>query len=207
MPILSLPTSPNVRSSRIGLVAHTQTFVSPLSRVSQTQEQPGSLWQVTFEYPPMTRAQAGVWLSFLVKLRGRSGRFYGGDSTYTTPRGVATGTPLVNGAAQIGSTLNTKGWSGPVTGIMLAGDYIAYDVPSGLRQLHLVVADANSDAGGLAALVIEPAIRESPAADAGIITSSPTTVMGLVSDDQAAWGIDTAQHHGIAFNALQELTL
>jgi len=205
--ILVMPVTPKVRACRFGLVPNTQVFQSPLSRVSQTLELPGSEWQGTYTYPPMTRAQAGVWLSFLVKLRGASGRFYAGDETYTTPRGVATGTPLVNGASQTGSTLNTKGWSGPTTGIMLAGDYIAFDLPSGLRQLHMVVADVNSDAGGLAALVIEPPIRESPAADAAIITTSPTCAMRLVNDDQSAWDISTALHHGIAFSGIEELTL
>lgn len=207
MSILTIPASPNVRSIRFGLQANTQVFQSPLSRVTQTRELPGSLWGGTFTYPPMTRAQAAEWIAFLVRLRGQSGRFYGGDFTSKTPRGVATGTPLVNGGSQTGSTLNTKGWSGPTTGILLAGDYIAYDLASGLRQLHMVVVDANSDAGGLAALTIEPPIRESPAADQAIITASPTCVMRLISDDQAAWDVDTAKHHGLAFSGVEELTL
>lgn len=207
MSILSLPSTPNVRSVRFGLQANTQVFQSPLSRATQTQELPGSLWGGTFTYPPMTRAQAGEWLAFLLRLRGQSGRFYGGDVTYSSPRGVATGTPLVDGASQTGSTLNTKGWSTTVTGILLAGDYIAYDVSSGLRQLHMVVTDADSDGSGDSALTIEPPIRESPADSASIIIASPTCVMRLISDDQAAWDIDTAKHHGLAFSAVEEVTL
>jgi len=146
-------------------------------------------------------------MAFLLRLRGQSGRFYGGDVTYSSPRGVATGTPLVNGASQIGSTLNTKGWTTGVTGILLAGDYIAYDVSSGLRQLHMVVVDANSDGSGLSTLTIEPPIRESPAANETVIIASPTCVMALSSDDQAAWDIDTAKHHGLSFSAIEQVTL
>jgi len=90
---------------------------------------------------------------------------------------------------------------------MRAGDYIAYDVPSGNRQLHLVVLDVNSDGGGGATLTITPPIRESPANSATIITASATCIMLLTSDDQAAWDVNEALIYGITFSGEEAFKL
>lgn len=85
--------------------------------------------------------------------------------------GVATGTPLVNGAGQTGATLVTKGWTNSVTGILKAGDVFTiagvYSInpqtyqSTGILQQFVVTADANSGAStGPAALSISPAIND-----------------------------------------------
>lgn len=114
----------------------------------------------------------------------------GGVDTYmaqnvpTHTVGVATGTPLVNGASQnvtyasvkdsYTQTLNTDGWTNSTTGILKAGDIITIDgvyavnpvtkeVKPFLRQF-VVTADANSGAStGPAALTISPPIITSGA--------------------------------------------
>jgi hypothetical protein len=196
-----MPASPKMRSVRFLLEGSTQTFTSPLSKSVQTLELLGSRWMASFELPAMKRANAAAWIAFLARLNGKAGRFYAGDPSATSPRGVATGTPLINGASQQGTSLVTDGWTALVTGILLAGDYIAYQVPSGNRQLHIIVADVNSDAGGSATLTIAPPIRESPADDEPLIISSPTCVMMLASDDGGAWDVDEAQIYGMRFTA------
>lgn len=114
----------------------------------------------------------------------------GGVDTYMTQNvpthtvGVATGTPLVNGAAQdvtydsvkttMTQTLNTDGWTNSTTGILKAGDVFTIagvfavnpvtkaTLPF-LRQFT-VTADADSGAStGPAALTIYPAIISSGA--------------------------------------------
>ena len=35
---------------------------------------PGARWQVDYQLPPMTRAQAAAWIAFLADLQGRAGR-------------------------------------------------------------------------------------------------------------------------------------
>jgi hypothetical protein len=160
-----------------------------------------------FELPAMERSSSAAWVAFLAQLNGRAGRFYAGDPSAKTPRGVATGTPLVNGASQTGVSLITDGWTPTVTNILRAGDYIAYDLASGNRQLHLVVADVNSDGGGNAVLTITPPIRESPANNAPIIVSSTTCVMMLASDDGAAWDVDTALIYGVRFSGVEAFKL
>lgn len=214
MAILSMPATPKFRKSRFVLRGNTQQFTSPLSRAVQTLELVGSKWLASYELPPMKRATAEAWLAFLTRLNGRVGRFYGGDPSATTPRGTATGTPLVAGAGQTGTLLNTVGWTvGSVP--LLAGDFIAWGTPTGWRELHKVVADAGmtgalygnggyGDAGyggGEIELTITPPIRESPADNATLIISSPTCVMQLVSDEEAGWDVDQALFYGVRFSA------
>lgn len=102
-----------------------------------------------------------------------------GQNVQTHTVGVATGTPLVNGANQTSDyntvkntntqTLNTDGWTNSTTGILKKGDVITiagvYAVnPVTKKQLpflkqFVIVEDANSGAStGPAALTISPAI-------------------------------------------------
>ncbi len=83
--------------------------------------------------------------------------------------GVATGTPLVDGASQTGSTLVTKGWTNGVTNILKKGDTFTIDgvyhvnpqtrLSSGVLQQFVVTANANSGSStGPATLSISPPI-------------------------------------------------
>ena len=89
-------------------------------------------------------------------------------------KGVATGTPLVNGATQTGSSLVTDGWTNSTTGILKAGDVFTiagvYSVnpvsgdSTGVLQEFVVTADANSGSStGPATLAIYPPITTSGA--------------------------------------------
>ena len=100
MATLTLPATPSFRTSNFGLHSNTQIFRSPLDGSVQTLEMTGAQWGATFTLPPTQRAAFAAWQAFLVKLRGSSGRFFAGDPDATTPRGVATGAPLVNGPAR-----------------------------------------------------------------------------------------------------------
>ncbi len=93
MTILTLPTSPAFASSSFGLVSNTQVFENPLTGQTQTLERPGARWQAQYTLPPMKRAQAAVWQSFFMQLRGGGGRFYGYDADAKTPRGSALASP------------------------------------------------------------------------------------------------------------------
>lgn len=115
---------------------------------------------------------------------------YGGFDNYmsvhapTHTVGVATGTPLVNGAGQNvtydtaknswSQTLNTDGWTNSTSGILKAGDVFTIanvfavnpvsKQSTGRLQTFTVLADANSGAStGPAALTISPPIITSGA--------------------------------------------
>lgn len=204
MTIYTMPSTPGFVRSTFGLVANTQIFSSPLSGAMQTLEMPGARWMATYTLPPMKRAQAADWIAFLVKLRGQANRFYAYDPDAKTARGIATGTPLVNGGSQTGNTLVTDGWTISQTGILKAGDYISFTA-GGHTVLHMVVADANSDGSGNATFTIEPVLRASPADNAVITVASATCEMVLSSPD-VKWDGDHVSRFGILFEGVEALT-
>lgn len=185
MSILTPPSIlPNPGEISWRSISNTQAMPSSLSNATQTLELPGIQWADDPAFSNLPEEYWRLWEAFKSQLRGRSGRFYWGPAHAQYPRGVATGTPLVNGASQTGQSLVTDGWTHSVTGILKVGDYFHYDTPTGWRCLHHIVsADVNSDGSGNATLTIEPPIRESPADDAAIVTTKPTCVMMLTGDD------------------------
>jgi len=86
---------------------------------------------------------------------------------FQTQMGAGGGTPLVNGASQTGSSLDTDGWPASTSGVLKAGDIIKV---AGIPYILDVTADADSDSGGNATLSISPPIFSggSPADDAVI---------------------------------------
>ena len=150
----------------------------------------------------MTRDQAEDWISFLVSLRGAVGSFYLGDPAGTVPQGVATGTPLVNGAqVAMSRTLVTKGWTHSTTGILLAGDYL--QVGTGLQQrLYKNLTDADSDSSGNATLDIFPSLRE------GISDNQPITLTNCkgtfrLAGNERQWSVDYTRFYGIDFKCVE----
>lgn len=199
---LAMPGAPGFRGARFGLRASTAVFASPLSGAEQVVEREGARWVAEYALPPMTRAQAAAWVAFLTSLRGRRGTFRGFDPDARAPRGVATGTPRVMGAAQAGNQLATDGWTASTAGILKAGDYVSLAAPA--QRLYQVVEDAASDSLGRATLSLEPRLRESPDDDALLATANPWAPFRLL-DDEAAWETDALGAFGITFSAAEAL--
>jgi hypothetical protein len=114
------------------------------------------------------------------------------------------GTPLVDGASQTGSTLNTKGWTAAAALRVKKGDVFTiagvYSVnpqnkqSTGQLQHFVVTANTNSTAGGLAAIPIQPAITVTGAYQTvsnSPADSAPITMMGTAN---------TAYTQGLAFH-------
>lgn len=161
------------------LVPNTQSFGSPLSGAVQTVEMPGARWKMSFVMENLTEADAAVFQAFLVKLRGRAGRFTLHNFARATPRGTISGTPLVKGAAQTGNTLAIDGCT--VGSTLLAGDFIGVN-----GELKMVVADATANGSGEMSLTIEPPLRSAPADNAAITTDRPTVTF-MLSADEIKW--------------------
>lgn len=187
-------------SAKVGVQFNNLTNVS-LSNVAQTISKPGDLLMLEFSLPPKSRADAAAWQAWGLSLRGSFGSFYGYDRTATTARGVATGTPLVNGADQTGYELITDGWTTGQTGILKAGDWIEVN---GL--LRMVVADSDSDGLGNATLDISPGLwpGQEPADNAAITVSNPKGKFRLV-DDMVSWDIDIIEMGRMKFSAVEDL--
>jgi len=201
---ISLPSDP--QPAEIAVSAETAGGVneSPYTLTQEVHEWPGNRWRMAVRYPAMTRADGDKVAAALTSLYGQAGTLLLGPfGASATPKGVATGTPLVNGANQTGKTLATDGWTASVTGILKAGDYL--QVGSGATaRLHMVLADANSDAGGNATLDIWPRLRESPADNSAIVKSNPKCVCRLARG-QAQWDVQLADIFGLDFEAVEAI--
>lgn len=203
---ISYPISlPNADIAKVRLVANNIVGVSqsPFTAVQQVYKYTGQFWEADITLPPMKREQAEYWISFLLKLNGSYGTFLLGDPNGQTARGVATGTPLVNGASQTGNELITDGWTTSTTGILKAGDYI--QLGSGATaKLYKVLDDVNSDSSGNATLTLFPDLRTSPSDNATITVANPKGVFRL-NTSATSWDINEASIYGITFGAREAL--
>jgi hypothetical protein len=177
---------------------------SPFTLQTQVQEHQGQIWQAELSLPPMKRADAEEVISFLLKLNGRRGTFLLGDPTGAVPRGIATGTPLVNGAhATVVNSLVTDGWTPSQTGILKAGDYL--QLGSGATsRLYKNLSDVNSDGSGNAVFDIWPGLRSAAADNAPIVVSSCKSVFRLAANTMP-WDVNEALIYGISFNAVEAI--
>lgn len=169
----TFPSTPALKGLKITSLA--PTFISTAHSLKrQARSRGGHRWLMEGEFPAMTRSEFAPVHAFAVAQRGQYETFTFVPPEISSAQGVATGTPLVDGASQTGRSVNTKGWTVDVTGILKAGDYIKFN---GHAKVYMVTADADSDAGGLATLSIEPALVTSPGADEGItVDDVPFTV-------------------------------
>jgi hypothetical protein len=200
---ITLPTSPTSRIITLRKRSVGALGVSPFSLVSQAQISGGQQWAGTVTLPPMMRASAEPWVSALISLNGIEGSFLAGDTANLTPRGIGTGTPLVNGGSQTGYDLVTDGWTAGQTGIMKAGDWLQLGSGSTSR-LYKVMVDANSDGSGNATLTLWPKLRSSPANNAAITVNSPKGRFMLA--EEVEWSINEAKvYEGLSFEIVEDL--
>jgi hypothetical protein len=131
------------------------------------------------------RGTAGVACALTLRVwtphlnRGASAEAY--VASTSGPAQAAAG-PYVNGAAQTGATLSTRGWQ-PGAAAFLAGDFLGFVGPTSRPQLHQVTADVTAGATGIAAVPIAPPLRRSPADSAVVTIASPTAVWRLTAND------------------------
>jgi hypothetical protein len=200
---LSLPTNKGLAKIRLTANSVVGVSQSPFTAKQQVYKYTGQFWEAEINLPPMKRADAEYWISFLLKLNGPYGTFLLGDPNGGTARGVATGTPLVMGGSQTGNELITDGWTNSTTGILKAGDYIQLGAASS-AQLYKVLDDVNSNGSGQATLTIWPDLRSAPSDNAAITVANPKGVFRL-SSNQQAWDINEATFYGMTFAAREAL--
>ncbi len=117
------------------------------------------------------------------------------------PTPPAPAAALVNGADQTGATLAVDGLQPSKADVFKAGDYFQIGTGSSSR-LHMVTADADSNASGEATLDIWPPLRSSPADNAAVTVSSPKGVFRL-TENVTGWDIDAARTYGITLKAIE----
>lgn len=176
---------------------------SPYTGQTQTQSWPGAdMWAGTVTLPPLAQADADLWISFLMELRGMQNAFQLGDPLKATPRGSVAGAPLIDntvstGNAAMSQTLGTKGWTPGAAGVLLTGDYVQVGY-----RLHRVLDDVDADGSGNATLNIWPSLREVPADGAALGTDNCKGLFRLGSN-QRQWSADYTRLTRLSFPILE----
>lgn len=201
-------TFPSTGIAQITMTARNSVAISssPFTFRQQVQKNVGSRWEATITLPPLLRANADLWIAFLMSLGGQYGTFTMGDPLAATPRGSAStvpGTPVVNGAGQSGSTIAVDGLPASAANYLRAGDYI--QLGSGATaQLYKVLEDVTSNASYQANISIWPDLKSSPADNSTVVVQSAVGVFRL-SSPETSFNIDTASVYGISFAAVEAL--
>tara|TARA_R100001443_G_scaffold84534_4_gene91144 strand:- start:5173 stop:5799 length:627 start_codon:yes stop_codon:yes gene_type:complete len=199
---LTLPTATGVITQNFSLTRAVAVTTSPFTFQTQVHQHQGEFWRTVISLPPMLRANANIWLSFLLQLRGRRGTFKIGDQDAKTITGVATGTIRVNGASQTGNQVALDGFANSTNNVFKAGDYIQIG-----SYLYMVIEDVNSNGSGEANVKIEPALRstiETINDDTTVVYSNTTTLMRL-DTNELGWQTDKVSKYGISFSASEAL--
>lgn len=199
---------PSSGIAKVKFLANTAVSVSqsPFSFSQQVYKHQGMRWEADITLPPMKRADAETWASFLLRLRGQYGTFLLGDPAAATPRGSAAttpGTPLVKGGSQTGENLIIDGCPTSVNGYLKAGDYIQLG-SSATARLYKVLEDVNTNASGEATLNIYPNLRSSPDDNANVTVSNARGLFRLSGND-VSWDVNEASIYGITFGAIEAL--
>lgn len=166
--------------SRVALKSSGQTLVSySQSGRRFARAGLGQRWLVTASYGPLTSDEGRSLIGFCASQQGQLGTFSYLLPSHATPRGVATGTPLVNGASQTSASVITDGWAVSVTNILKAGDLIKF---AGHSKVYMQTVDVNSNASGQVTLTLNTPLIASPADNEAITTSNINFTMAFSRD-------------------------
>lgn len=200
---------------------------SPFTYKQQVISLGGTRWEMSVSIPPLNRATAEVWVSFLLSLKGRTGTFTMGDPMAVNSMGVYGGSlalykslsldftngvysktdkafqASVDGSGQYGDTLNIKGLPISTVGVLKAGDYIQINSGAG-QTLHKVLLTVDSNVDGKASLDIYPPLR-SVSVDNTPCYFNATKGVFRLKDNTVEWSMDNALKYGISFDAVEAL--
>jgi hypothetical protein len=133
----------------------------------------GVTWQE--EYPALDWTDAVVrgWLAQVEQFWRTGTKFTIDHRAYLTQKGAGGGTPLINGASQTGSSINTDGWPNDTT-VLKAGDLVRFGA---LSIVDWLVADALTNGSGQVALQLARSIVTggSPADNASVLYGASIT--------------------------------
>lgn len=175
---------------------------SPFTLTEQVQQHQGQIWEADIELPPMKRADAEAWITFLLKLKGRYGTFLLRDGVGGTPRGTWAGAPLINGAhAANASAVALDGLTPGAT--VIEGDWLQFGSGTSTR-LHKSLSTATANGSGQVTLDIWPNLREALVDNSAVVSTNALGVFRLASNARS-WDLQLAQIYGLRFAAVEAL--
>lgn len=199
---LAFPSTSGLREISFGALDTIGLQASPINYEQTLYDWGGDVLSAEVELPPMDRADAEVWVAFLLSLRGRLGTFTMGDPLGATPRGTWGGTPLLIGSHAAGlRTLAVDGFSVGATGKQ--GDWLQFGTGSSTR-LHKVLVDFTADGSGAASVEIYPRLRAALSDNAPLTVTSAKGLWRLATN-RRDWTIGLAQKYGLRFSCIEAL--
>lgn len=186
-------------SQTFELVTNTSKFQSPMSGAVQTVSRKGSFWRTTMTFANLTGSERAELQAFIAKMDGQTHRMrledYGRvrNGAATSPQSV-----LVNGAGQTGSSIDLDGASASVTNFFKAGDYLSFN-----NELHMVTADASSNASGQLTVSIAPPIRKPTDNDDAVQIFAPFGVFMMINTPR--WTTQSKYVSSITIEAAEDV--
>lgn len=206
----------NIASLAVRMAQHQASGVS-ISTPTQAVTAPDSQWRravysrtITDTTPDTARLRPALFLNLTigqpidVTIKVGNAQFEKAASasvyipTQTAARSREAGA-CVDGGLQTGTLLKSWNWQPNATTVLRKGDYIAFETARG-RELHMLIADASSDADGRATLQIEPPLRNAPLDGTALLLSAASCPMAL-QDDSVSWQSDASGTYRLSFSA------
>jgi len=200
---LAMPTVTKIRSIEFTATSAVSYSRSPFTFAGQAQEFSGKMWQANVTLPPMKRAAAEEWISFLLSLKGQVGTFQMGDPLAATPRGSARDADsiLINGTIADKSVINLDSCPTNQTAYLKAGDYLQTGT-GGSQQLFKVLVDANTNSSGEIAVDVWPTVRTTIADDQAVFVQNTKGVFRL-SENETNWSVTELAIYGMTFSVVE----
>jgi hypothetical protein len=206
MAIITLPTGLRIASCTIGQVRYDMMETSDATGHQAARLFGPARWRMSItSHPAMTQADAVIWESLVLRLRGGINHLAIGDPVRKVPRGTMRGTLTLSAQAAAGeTTLSITGGAGQASKTLLAGDWL--QVGTGLSaQLFKVVTDATANGSGVISVTVEPPVRATFASSTAVAWSSPIAHFKAVGAPQ--WSYAEAQTQGsFALDLLESWT-
>lgn len=178
-PLSAPPATP--ASERISLITKFNYAESPYTGAQSTTTTGYSQWQVSIDFPPLSRAAAKAFMAWLDRMQGPYGTF-----TYQpNGSGVAlSGRTLSAAANAMTNNINVTGWSAGQASGLSAGDYVTI----GSQMFRITVAPANADGSGICALEVMPSVRNTIASGTACNFATPTVTLRLADSGSGNTG-------------------
>lgn len=178
---VTLPALPAPNDANPVLIDYGTMQRPGTGAAAQRLNRPGSRYKIDLSFPPMPNKDTGrVFLSRL--LRGKSQGIITEFPLLGMNQG-APGTPVVNGSAQSGMTINLRGLT---AGYVIQEGYWLSISNGGRSYLHNVAAAVTASEAGLAAVQITPALRF-PFADGAVVKLDQPVIDGFVVGEEWGW--------------------
>lgn len=203
-PFLEFPTSAIPASVVMTLSSVVGRSESPFTFEGQSFKWPGERWMANIQMPVIADEDiADEWIAFALKLQGTFGTFLLGDPSRPTMRGIGGGSPVVDGSANTGNTMDIIGAPTLTANWMKRGDYFQMNTGASSR-LHKLTSHASTDSAGRATLEFTPALRYTPADGETITITNPRGVFRLAEND-VSWSREPGHLTRMSFNAVEVL--